>query len=517
MEDCAAVRENSGFSFQTVRASVMKLLRNRAYILFLVLIGIAAFGFTVTHFAMGIDDFGIGHYMDLSPDSSNNMLQQGRLLHIVLYYLTGLMDVIPFLNNFISAVLIVFSALLLSALADAASNGRFNTFEHIIFSGIYISSPLMAFKFIYDLDVVAVAISSACCVLAVISGFSFLQSRRKGELFFALGMLLLTISSYETFNAVFVIMVLFALLLMALFTDKKPKELCLAGLKLALMLVAALVIYYLVVTVLQVCTNNLNHTRLNLFNRGRPVIDLLKSIAYRLLNFKLFGMAEFAAAAVVAVPTALYYSIKKKSVFVFLLFAGMGAFCLAMPVIQGQLYYRTCQTFGLFIAVIVLMVVEIFRNKRVLRAFCACAAVLLLIWQLKDVNLWYYKDWANYQKSVYAIHNIATQLNSGYSIDEKPVCFVNRDYDSFLMSWDEDKDQYEIGESPIVSAVAFCGDITCPELIKLFEYQEYTFLIQPSWEQAQKAIEYSENMPGYPREGYIEELEDIIIVKMGDA
>lgn len=128
MEDCAAVRENSGFSFQTVRASVMKLLRNRAYILFLVLIGIAAFGFTVTHFAMGIDDFGIGHYMDLSPDSSNNMLQQGRLLHIVLYYLTGLMDVIPFLNNFISAVLIVFSALLLSALADAASNGRFNTF-----------------------------------------------------------------------------------------------------------------------------------------------------------------------------------------------------------------------------------------------------------------------------------------------------------------------------------------------------------------------------------------------------
>lgn len=117
--------------------------------------------------------------------------------------------------------------------------------------------------------------------------------------------------------------------------------------------------------------------------------------------------------------------------------------------------------------------------------------MLLLIWQLKDVNLWYYKDWANYQKNVYAIHNIATQLNSGYSIDEKPVCFVNRDYDSFLMSWDEDKDQYEIGESPIVSAVAFCGDITCPELIKLFEYQEYTFLIQPSWEQAQKAIEYS--------------------------
>lgn len=89
----------------------------------------------------------------------------------------------------------------------------------------------MAFKFIYDLDVVALAISSACCVLAVISGFSFLQSRRKGELFFALGMLLLTISSYETFNAVFVIMVPFCAAAVALFTDKKPKESLPGGLK----------------------------------------------------------------------------------------------------------------------------------------------------------------------------------------------------------------------------------------------------------------------------------------------
>lgn len=517
MTQCAAAPENASLSFQNVRACIIRLLKNKVYVLFLILTGIAAFGFTITHFAMGIDDFGLGHYMDLSPESSNNMLQQGRLLHIALYYLTGLMDVIPFLNNFLSAALIVFSALLLSGLADVASNRRFNTFEHVIFSGIYISSPVMAFKFIYDLDVVAVAVSSAACVLAVIFGFSFVQTHKRTDLFKALAMLLLTVSSYETFNAVFIIMVLFVLLLEALYGEKKPGELCRAGLKLALTLIAALAAYYILVTVLQACTGNLNHTRLSLFNRGKPVIDLLKGIAYRLLNFKLFSMAEFTVTAVLSVPAAVYYSVRKKSAFIFLLFAGMGAFSIFMPVIQGQLYYRTCQTFGLFIAIIVLMIMDIFRDKRVLRAFCACAAALLLIWQLKDVNLLYYKDWANYQKNVYALHNIATELNSGYSIERKPVCFVNRDYNSFLMSWEADKDQYEIGESPIVSAVAFCGDITCPELIRLFEYQEYTFLIQPSWEQAQKAIEYSKSMPGYPKDGYISELEDIIVVKLGEA
>ena len=176
-----------------------------------------------------------------------------------------------------------------------------------------------------------------------------------------------------------------------------------------------------------------------------------------------------------------------------------------------------CQPFGLFIAAVALLITEIFRNRQALRVIAACMAALALIWQLKDINLWFYKDWANYQKNVYAIHNIATELNSGYSIEEKPVCFVNRDYDSFLMSWEADKMQYEIGESPIVAAVAFCGDITCPELIELFEKQEYTFLIQPTLEQAQKAVQYSSGMPGYPKEGYIAEYEDIIIVKLGEA
>lgn len=519
MQNCIAApaAPGLGLSLREVRASVKKLLKNSLYITFLILLGIASYGFTITHFAMGIDDFGLGHYMDLSPESSNNMLQQGRLLHIVLYYLTGLMDVIPFLNNFISAALIVFSALLLCGLADAASNGRFNTFQQIIFAGLYISSPVSAFKFIYDLDVVAVSISGVCCVLAVIMGFEFLESRKKAGLFKTLGLFFLAVSSYESFNAVIICLVLFVLLLLCLYRDKKPRELCLAGLKLAGMLACALAAYYILVFLLQLLTGNNGHERLNLFNRGRPVIELLKEIARRLINFKLFFIAEFAAAALLSVPLAVYFSVKKKSFFVFLLFAAMGAFTLAIPVVQGALYYRTCQPFGLFIAAVALLITEIFRNRQALRVIAACMAALALIWQLKDINLWFYKDWANYQKNVYAIHNIATELNSGYSIEEKPVCFVNRDYDSFLMSWEADKMQYEIGESPIVAAVAFCGDITCPELIELFEKQEYTFLIQPTLEQAQKAVQYSSGMPGYPKEGYIAEYEDIIIVKLGEA
>ena len=102
-----------------------------------------------------------------------------------------------------------------------------------------------------------------------------------------------------------------------------------------------------------------SYTHLDVYKR--QVIELLKEIARRLINFKLFFIAEFAAAALLSVPLAVYFSVKKKSFFVFLLFAAMGAFTLAIPVVQGALYYRTCQPFGLFIAAVALFITEIFK------------------------------------------------------------------------------------------------------------------------------------------------------------
>lgn len=133
--------------------------------------------------------------------------------------------------------------------------------------------------------------------------------------------------------------------------------------------------------------------------------------------------------------------------------------------------------------------------------------------QIKDVNLWFYKDWQNYEKNVFAINVIATDLVSSFDIS-KPVCFVNRDYDSFLMTWDEN--QAEIGESPLIASLGFLGEETSSATRFLFEQQGYDFLLEPTPEQTTRALDASENMPAYPRDGYIEELDDIIVVNFGD-
>lgn len=68
---------------------------------------------------------------------------------------------------------------------------------------------------------------------------------------------------------------------------------------------------------------------------------------------------------------------------------------------------------------------------------------------------------------------------------------------------------------PLISAVAFLGDVTSPAVIELFKYQGYNFIIEPTEEQSMEARKYSEEMVSYPKEGYIKELDDYIIVNIG--
>ena len=418
-------------------------LNNKVYVWGLILLTLAAYGFTFAHVSYGIDDFGVRHYLDLSPENHGNMLQQGRLIHILFYYVGVLVDVIPFLNNFLSAVLMTVSAVLFNGLFAAATDNRFNTFQKLTFLGFYISYPLLAFKFIYDLDVLVTALAYVCVALSLVFGFAFTETHKLRDGVAAAVLALLAIGSYESFNALYICAVLLVFILLCIFKNYEAKRVWGNGFILAGILVADLAVYYGVVKLLQTLTGNPAYSRYNIFSANGSVVDIVKRVLKKLFNPALLATVEFMVCIV------------------------------------------------LFIAVIVLVL------------------------QLKDMNLWFYKDWTNYQKNAHAIDCIATDLYADYSVDSKPICFVNRDYSSFLMSWDESMMQTEIGESPIVSSIRFLGDITSDATFQLFEYQAYDKLIHPTVEQVQKAQEYSASMPAYPTDGYIVELDDIIVVNMG--
>ncbi len=500
---------------QSVLSHLRESFDNKIYLLGILILTVAAYGFTFSHFSMGIDDFGSRYYLDFSQDSYANMIQQGRLLHVALYYICGLVDVVPFLNNFISALLMASSAVVLIALFEVSVGKKFNVCQKLIFFGLYISYPILAFKFIYDIDVVVTSLSYLCAPLGLVFGLSFIETKKVQDVVLAGAFLFVAIGSYETFNAVYICLVLMLFIFLCCFKDYKTNEVFAHGMILAAILGVAFALYYALVKLVQVLTHNPAYPRYNIFTSDASKLNAIKNILKKLFNPNLLFTVEFAVCVLIFIALVLWFIIRKKRPIVLLLGIGFGAFLIVTNIIQGNLHYRACQPFNLFISGTALLLFLAIGDKAFIKGVVSVALSLLVLLQLKDINLWFYKDYANYQKNVYAIHNIATELYSEYSVNEKPVCFVNRNYDSFLMSWDAEVMQVEIGESPIVSSVRFLGDKTSDATFQLFEFQEYDKLIHPNEEEATRAVEHSKNMPTYPEKGYIEELDDIIVVNLG--
>ena len=500
-----------------VFSGIHRDLNNKVYVWGLVMLTLAAYGFTFAHVSYGIDDFGVRYYLDLSPESHGNMLQQGRLIHLLFYYVGGLVDVIPFLNNFLSAVLMTVSAVLLNGLFAAATNDRFNTFQKLTFLGFYISYPLLAFKFIYDLDVFVTSVAYVCVALSLVFGFSFTETHKWRDGLLALALAIVASGCYESFNALYICTVLFTFILLCVFREYETKRVWGDGLTLAGILAADLIVYYGVVKLLQTLTGNPAYARYNIFSATESPLVVVKQVLQKLCNPHLLATVEFMVCIALFAAIIVVFVVQKRRPLLFFLGLGFGVFLLITNFIQALMLYRCCQAFNLFIGATALLFSCMWNKRNVLRCFSSVILVIALMAQLKDMNLWFYRDWTNYQKNAHAIDCIATDLYADYAVDRTPVCFVNRDYSSFLMSWDESILQTEIGESPLVSSIRFLGDVTSDATFQLFEYQAYDKLLHPTPEQVERAVEHSRTMPIYPTDGYIAELDDIIVVNLGQA
>ena len=143
------------------------------------------------------------------------------MLHLALFYLTGLADVVPFLNPFLAAVLFALSATALCALAQRMSDGAFTSLQLALAASLLISYPIIAFKFIYELDVVLTMLAYLTVPVAIYYILDFYETRSKKSAVIGFFALLITVSGYESFNQVFVVEVLF-LLAIAYATKQMP-------------------------------------------------------------------------------------------------------------------------------------------------------------------------------------------------------------------------------------------------------------------------------------------------------
>ena len=498
------------------------ILQNKRLLFFTILTTVLCFGFTITNFSMGIDDCARNYYF--YSNSPGSMIQQGRLLHVALNLLTRSIEFIPFFTDFVGAALFALSALLYCALYQYISGNRIPLAALLSFSCVYISYPITVEKYIYNLDVIATMVSYCCSAVSLMYAYRFVNEKHPLLFCKSVAVLMAAVGSYESYMFLYFCGVFSVLILDILFNDSRKnfRSILIDGLKYAAILIAALVLYYGLVQLVQLATGQaVIFTRdsfwsdpdtgfaSKLLTVSKNIVSFfLESISCRYipgLVFLLFSGISFVLAGIL--------SFRKKNIWLLPSFLALWFGNFLIHIVVGNFMARAAQTFCFFIAFIVMLLVSSFWTRTFFKRVLTAAVVLLVFVQSADMNRWFYNDYVRYQKETFVIDTIATKLVAEYDVS-KPVVFTNSPYSGYLDTTLYPGKQV-IGNSLIYWTGYAFGDETQPFISEVFYMHGYDFITSPTAEQYAQALIEAESMPAWPTDGCIQEFDDFIVVNFG--
>ena len=492
-----------------------EICSNKIILLSAIIIAIVSFGFAITNFSVGVDDPMRDHY--LYSGDSGSMIQQGRLLHVVFNGVTGLVDYIPFFNEFVAAGLFLVSALLFAALFQYITNNKFSVQTVTAFCCIYVSYSIINEKFIYSLDIIVTMISYCCSALALMYAYKFTEENSRSAFLKSLLLLIVAMGSYESFIFVYFcgVFIIFVLQICTNNVKMTLKTFLQKGIKYASILLVALVIYYGIVYVIQIATNQYGiFERNNAWQNSNGVFwnfkEITKTILKDLLVWEYLPILEFVVFSGLGSIFCIYSAIRKRSLVLLISFASLVVGNLVIHYFCGYIMYRAAQTFCLFVAFIALMLIEELRGVNILKKPLIVLTVFIVMLQAADLNRWFYNDYIRYRKESFVVDTIATRLVAECDIS-KPVVFVNNPYDGYLNNNIGTQNSVN-GNSMIYWGI---GAFLKGTMHEIFESYGYDFLIKATDAQVEAAKEISIDMTCWPNEGCIKEVDSFIVVNMG--
>lgn len=257
----------------------------------------------------------------------------------------------------------------------------------------------------------------------------------------------------------------------------------------------------------------------------------------------------FAAATGVFVLWSLIRSLREKNGWIVLSMIGILVLPLILPVVEGvATYYRSCQYIPLFTAFVVLLMAWELRTVKVqaVKTVAFVIALSLLYHQGYEMNKWLYVDAMKYEYDKQMLGEVALDIIEQCD-EEKPVCVIGsyelpagvieRIYcpdwsgryilvkqmtDLFAPEIFEKYDTpygYASAETPQLSFVnwgrqAYYGFDR--ELVKFWKMHGFTFEEDGNGDHYVLAEEMMKDAPCWPEVGSIVEMEDHIIVKLGN-
>ena len=196
------------------KQSFIKLITNKSFLITVIIVAIASYGYTLEHVAVNIDVLSADKFME-----GTELIAQHRLMGPIIERIFNIMDFYPFLGDFIAVILLIISAILYCSLFDVISKGKIKNIAYTIFACFFISYPLIMEIFVFS--PMGISIALGFCLIAISLMFIHEAFIDKKKSKFVIGTIALwcAISFYESFAVVYIVGVLSITLLEILYAN----------------------------------------------------------------------------------------------------------------------------------------------------------------------------------------------------------------------------------------------------------------------------------------------------------
>lgn len=545
--------------------------RCKVYVIGLMLVAVCAYGYAVTHYAIGMDDTAVPLYFEegLAP-------YVGRWSMFLLNKIISVTKIVPWVTELISVMILMLSVTLWCVLWKRICEPTIvlPTWSYVFVAGIFISCPLISEVFVFYLHN-GICLGYGLTALALICFLDSLAAEkmrmyRIGQLVLSAVLLAVALGFYESFLIVYVMGAIMCFLLVRRFYGKKGDGAAYSGRLLfwiwrgIMTVLAGIVIYKMVSVILKIVYHLDRLAHYNVLYR-RLFGDIFTAEGEILMVLKRFFLTYYVD-AVVYLPIAvlvcallfigvyvLYYGIREKDVLLPVCAFMLVILPVMMSLVEGlATRYRSAQyvplvgAFAVFLAVTEIYLHKSLKWMPVVGALCGGAVIFV---QCVDMDRWFRVDYLKYRDAKEVMSRIAYDLEEydtskpivfggAYKVPDeisKAACvsFSSRQYRWIcrMTDWIDPhlKEKYFRGngygfaENPIISVLQWgvtAFDGTSGQLIEFWKMHGYdSFYCETDLGVIEEAeqVRVKDKMPGYPNAGYIKEYENYIIVNFAAA
>ncbi|MBC3796019.1 hypothetical protein GH807_02995 [Acetobacterium tundrae] len=534
-------------NLKELKENVKYFLNSKWVMIPLLLVTIMSYGFTLTHPSMSVDDTAMDYYY-----RQNELLRQGRFFQVFIDKILGIYNFRPFVLDFLAILCLVAAAVLWCSLFKKVTGDKLKLIVYMFFACFFVSYPLITEIFIYMGSDFEIGLGHAMIPFIL---FILLTDTKKlnkpGPYILASFLIALTLSLYESFAVVYLFGIFAILILRFLYSDdsRKFKDVFSRGVYFVIPLIIGIVFRFLIDMSLRIVLQlgtSINASKEIHWDQGfmENLPKLFKGVTLSFFYNALVYLPITILLITIGATLVLMFwqGFKYRSLTIAALYLGSIVSLFSLTIFQGiETPYRACSVFSVFTAFVFMLLLQFVEEGKfrieIKRAFVVVLCIVL-IWQLNDINKWFYVDYMRYEEEVNVVNQVATEIRSNYDLD-KPVVFLGdyklsdninqytsaektslagKLYMNLTGIVPDGKYAYKYvqsnGDSFLDWAVGWNFENNVSEAHKFFKDLGYDFKAD-NYTMREEALPLAKDKPQWPKNGSIFETDEFIVVNFG--